>query len=43
MQRNFRAELVTAAVLCVVLALLLDVVLVLVQRLLTPWTRGVRT
>lgn len=38
-QRNFRAELVTAAVLCVVLALLLDVLLVVAQRLLTPWTR----
>jgi len=36
---NFRAELFTAAVLCVVLAVLLDVVLVLAQRLLTPWTR----
>lgn len=42
-QRNFRAELVTAAVLCVLLALLLDVVLVVVQRVMTPWTRqGVR-
>ncbi len=40
---NFRAELFTAAVLCVVLAVLLDVVLVLAQRLLTPWTRGART
>ncbi len=39
---NFRAELFTASVLCVVLAVLLDVVLVLLQRLLTPWTRGVR-
>ncbi|MDT0182758.1 ABC transporter permease [Microbacterium sp. ARD31] len=39
---NFRAELFTASVLCVVLAVLLDVVLVLVQRSLTPWTRGVR-
>lgn len=38
-QRNFRAELVTAAVLCVVLAVVLDVVLVLAQRVLTPWTR----
>jgi len=37
---NFRAELLTAAVLCVVLAVLLDVLLVLAQRLLTPWTRG---
>jgi osmoprotectant transport system permease protein len=37
---NFRAELLTASVLCVLLALLLDVLLVLAQRLLTPWTRG---
>lgn len=36
---NFRAELLTAAVLCVLLALLLDVLLVLAQWLLTPWTR----
>ncbi|MFC7362781.1 ABC transporter permease [Nocardioides astragali] len=41
-QRDFRAELMTAAVLCVVLALLLDVVLVVVQRVLTPWTQGAR-
>ena len=39
---NFRAELLTAAVLCVVLALLLDVLIVIAQRLLTPWTQGVR-
>jgi osmoprotectant transport system permease protein len=38
---NFRAELFTAAVLCVLLAILLDVLIVLMQRLLTPWTRGV--
>lgn len=42
-QRDFRAELVTAGVLCVLLALLLDVVIVVVQRLLTPWNRAVRT
>lgn len=36
---NFRAELMTAAVLCVVLAVVLDVLLVLAQRLLTPWAR----
>jgi osmoprotectant transport system permease protein len=36
---NFRAELFTASVLCVLLAVALDVVLVVVQRLLTPWTR----
>ncbi len=40
---NFRAELFTASVLCVVLAVLLDVLIVLAQRLLTPWTRGRRS
>jgi osmoprotectant transport system permease protein len=40
---NFRAELFTAAVLCVLLAVLLDVLLVFSQRLLTPWARGART
>jgi osmoprotectant transport system permease protein len=40
---NFRAELLTAAVLCVLLAVVLDVLLVLGQRLLTPWTRSART
>ena len=39
---NFRAELFTASVLCVVLAVLLDVVIVGSQRVLTPWTRGGR-
>jgi osmoprotectant transport system permease protein len=39
---NFRAELFTASVLCVVIAVLLDLLLVLAQRLLTPWTRGRR-
>jgi osmoprotectant transport system permease protein len=38
---NFRAELLAAAVLCVILAVVLDVVIVLLQRVLTPWTRGV--
>ncbi len=38
---NFRAELLVAAVLCVVLALILDIVIVVAERLLTPWTRGV--
>ena len=40
---DFRAELMAAALLCVVLAVILDVLLVLTQRVLTPWTRGVRT
>ncbi len=39
-ETNFRAELFTAAVLCVVLAVLLDALLVVAQRALTPWTRG---
>lgn len=39
---NFRAELLAAAVLCVVLAVVLDVLIVLAQRFLTPWTRGAR-
>ncbi|MGL5810446.1 MAG: ABC transporter permease [Nocardioides sp.] len=38
---NFRAELLTAAVLCVVLAVLLDLALVTAQWLATPWTRRV--
>jgi len=37
---NFRAELFAASVLCVVLAVVFDGLLVLLQRLLTPWTRG---
>ncbi len=40
---NFRAELLTASVICVLLAVLLDVLLVGAQRFLTPWTRGVRS
>ncbi len=37
---DFKAELLTAAVLCVAIALLLDVLLLLLQRLLTPWSRA---
>jgi osmoprotectant transport system permease protein len=40
---NFRAELFTASVLCVLLAVALDLVLVGAHRLLTPWTRGAAT
>lgn len=39
-QDDFRAELLTAAVLCVVLAVVLDALLVLAGRLITPWRRG---
>jgi osmoprotectant transport system permease protein len=36
---NFRAELLAACVLCVLIAVALDVLLVAVQQVLTPWTR----
>ena len=39
---EFNAELFTGAVLCVVLALALDLLLVLAQRLATPWRRAAR-
>ena len=39
----YRAEIVTGAVGCVLLALVADVLLAGVERLLTPWTRAVRT
>lgn len=37
---NFRAELLAACVLCVLIAVALDVLLVGTQRVLTPWARG---
>jgi osmoprotectant transport system permease protein len=37
---DFKAELLTASVLCVVIALVLDLLLLLAQRLLTPWSRA---
>jgi osmoprotectant transport system permease protein len=37
-QEDFKAQILTASVLCVVLALVLDVIVLLAQRLLTPWT-----
>jgi osmoprotectant transport system permease protein len=40
LQANFKAEVLTASVLCVVLAVAADLLLLLVQRLLTPWQRG---
>ncbi len=33
----------TASILCVLLAVVLDLVIVAIQWLLTPWTRGART
>lgn len=37
---NFKAEILAASVLCVVMAFALDAVLVVLQRLLTPWARA---
>lgn len=39
---DFKAQVLAAGVLCVGLAIVLDLLLVLVQRLLTPWTRRPR-
>jgi osmoprotectant transport system permease protein len=39
----YRAEIVTGTVGCVLLALLADLLLAGVERLLTPWTRAVRS
>jgi osmoprotectant transport system permease protein len=38
-QTNFKAQVLTTSVLCVALAIVLDLVLVIATRLLTPWTR----
>jgi osmoprotectant transport system permease protein len=38
-QNDFKAELLAASVLCVVLAFTLDALIVLAQWLVTPWTR----
>jgi osmoprotectant transport system permease protein len=37
---QFRPQVLTASVLCVLLAVVFDVVLVGAQRLMTPWARG---
>lgn len=39
---QFKAQVLAASVLCVALAIVLDLVLVLLQRLLTPWSRTSR-
>ncbi|KUF15983.1 ABC transporter permease [Streptomyces silvensis] len=43
MNTYFKAQVLTASVLCVLIAVLADVLLLGVQRLLTPWTRAVRS
>lgn len=40
MNSYFKAEVLTASVICVLLAVLADVLLLGLQRLLTPWTRA---
>ncbi|MCC3771583.1 ABC transporter permease [Streptomyces sp. UNOC14_S4] len=40
MHSYFKAQVLTASVLCVALAIVADLALLLVQRLLTPWTRA---
>lgn len=40
MEGFFKAEVLTASVLCVLLALVADLLLLGLQRLLTPWTRA---
>lgn len=37
---DFKAQILAASVLCVVLAVLLDALLLATQRVLTPWSRG---
>ncbi len=39
-QQDFKAQILAASVLCVLLAVVLDLVLLGVQRLLTPWSRA---
>jgi osmoprotectant transport system permease protein len=39
---QFKAQIFAASLLCVILAVALDLVLVVAQRLLTPWTRHAR-
>lgn len=38
-QSNFKAQVLATSVLCVLLAIALDLLLVALQRVLTPWTR----
>lgn len=39
---NFKAEVLTASVICVALALAADLILITIQRLATPWLKGIR-
>ena len=39
---NYHAEIMTATVLCLVLALVADVAIVLLARAMMPWSRAAR-
>ena len=41
-QEDFRAQVLAASVLCVLIAIVLDLMLLAVQRLMTPWARSAR-
>ncbi|MEV0093999.1 ABC transporter permease [Streptomyces sp. NPDC050738] len=43
MNTYFKAQVLTASVLCVVIAIAADLLLLGIQRLLTPWTRAVQS
>lgn len=43
MKTVFKAQVLTASILCVIIAIAADVALLGLQRLLTPWTRAGRT
>ena len=42
-QTGFKTQFVAAGVLAILLALVVDLLLVAVERVLTPWTRRLRT
>lgn len=41
-QEDFRAQVLAASVICVLIAVVLDLLLLVVQRLMTPWARSAR-
>jgi osmoprotectant transport system permease protein len=41
-QEDFRAQVLAASVICVLIAVVLDVLLLLVQRITTPWARSAK-
>ncbi|MFJ9537678.1 ABC transporter permease [Streptomyces sp. NPDC101225] len=43
MNTYFKAQVLTASVLCVAIAVVADLLLLAVQRLITPWTRAARS